>query len=185
MSANLSKNQLEDDLFVYFQNGASEAQVEEIADRHNLTIKQVEQVLDSHYYLSPKNLSKAQLLIAILTIIMSLTITIVRTNNDWFLIVVSLVIGLAASIPFFIIYLLVRNLRNMAKFEALTKISLIYLIFLAALFAVVAVNSQIYGAILIPVLVIGFYILELVKFNKLKRKLSNTNVTNSSGENVR
>jgi hypothetical protein len=51
------------------------------------------------------------------------------------------------------------------------KVGLVYMIFISILFVLIAANSGLYGAMLIPGLIVIFYIVELLKFEKLKRKL--------------
>ncbi len=135
----------------------------------------LDELIINHFYLAPNNLKKTQLLLALVTIFLPLSIVIVRMGNDFNSIFLVLLIGALLASPFLIFYFLIRNFLNLNHIKLLSWISFAYSIFLSIILIFACIRLELLGVIFIPGLILFFYFLELLKLNKLIQQLKSTN----------
>ena len=128
-------------------------------------------IIESHYLLSPQNIRVSQTYLGILVIMLSLTISTIRFGNEYFIIGVYTLIGILLAMPFFIMNRFLTVNFNFKKIHTISIFSLLYTASLSCFFIVVVILSNLYGAIIIPVLIMIFYIIELTKLRKLINKI--------------
>lgn len=170
----------ENQLFEFLHAGANPKELSKLAKKDHVSKHRLEELIDGHYYLSPGNLVWAQPRLGFLVIILCLTLTAVRENSSWFYILLSLGIGAILSLPYVFFFLMGKSNKDLKKLSMLMKMSLVYTIFLAVFFIVIAFNSGLFGAILIPSILLFFYMQEVAKLEKLIKKLKTLNAESES-----
>lgn len=172
MAKSNRKRDLDEHLFMYFHEGKERDFLDDALHEAGVSSNKLEDALTGHYYLAPLNIIMSQKLLALLTIFLAVTITSIRSNTDWFLVGLSFVTGLALCCPFVAMFAIMKKLEQLESLQNLSYISFIYASFLALLFALMAVTTGIYGAVMIPVLILVLYVLELRKLAYLRKKLA-------------
>jgi hypothetical protein len=167
------KSELDEVLFHYLQEQVSEEKWEKLLREYDIKQKDLEDMIDSHFYLAPANLKRSQWMLALLVIFISLTITMVRVNNDWAVILFTTITASAVALPFLLVYLLMRAAKNLDQLRFLAFVSLFYGIFATILFIAVALSIDLAGSVLIPIIIAVLYAVELGKLTKLIRRLNN------------
>lgn len=165
-------NKLEEQLFVYFHEGREQRFLTDAIKEAGVAERRLEDLLTGHYYLSPINLIRSQKLFVLLTILLALTITAIRSNTNWVLVGLSFITGLALALPFLLNFLVMRKIEQLVVLGKFAWFSLAYAVLLTLLFVVVAFNSGIYGASIIPLLIIALYYMELRKLVYLQQQLA-------------
>lgn len=152
--------------------------VEEIDSRIKLYQSQFQisksslmETIENHYYLAPRNLNRAQILYGILSIIIALAIAAVKVGNNFTSVAFIALIGACLGLPYFIFALVMGRMKDLNNFEMITKISLVYTCCLALAVISLALFIQLYGIVLIPIVLTLLYFGELRKLTKLETKL--------------
>jgi hypothetical protein len=137
----------------------------------------LDELIINHFYLAPNNLKKTQILLTLVTIFLPLSIVIVRMGNDFSSILLVLLLSTLLASPFFIFNFLIRNLLNLNHIKVLSWVSFAYSMFLSIILVVICIRLELLGVIFIPLLILFFYFLELLKLNKLIKQLKSNNAT--------
>lgn len=120
----------------------------------------------NHFFLAANNLRRAQLLLALLSGLAPLAVTVVRTN-DTTIVAASFVLGIALALPFLAFYVLLVNSDNVPRFNKLIIGAAMYATAVAGFMIMTALVLEMLAIVIIPILLAYFYLLELGKLKQL------------------
>lgn len=147
---------------------------------HHVSKQKFKDVLSQHYYLSPRNLLRAQILLALLCATTALSLASVRIGTD--LVVVAMLTGIGALVgcPYILFYYLLKRARSWKNFWVVCNISFSYTLLVAALFSAVCLLINVVGVILIPLAMCIFFFIELRKLDRLHSEFAKLKSKKSS-----
>jgi hypothetical protein len=143
----------------------------EIADMQ-VSDDTLKDITASHYYLAPRNIRRAQIMLAFLTIIIAVALAAVRVSNDIVMLAFITGLGVLVGSPYIAFHFLMRELENLDKLSLLSYISFAYTSLAGLIFAIFCLVLQVSGIAIIPLVMIGLYFLELRKLTTLRQKLA-------------
>lgn len=137
-----------------------------------LNDKRLEEIVRGHYYLAVSNLKQAQILLAVLCVVVLTAIAAVRSTSAMEALFFCLLLGIIVGLPFLLIRFAMSKARTLPIFRLLAVGSFGYFMFISLVLVVLAPILQITGVILIPLLVTTAYLVELIKLQTLIHNLA-------------
>lgn len=162
--------EIEELIFESFHNDISPADNEELQSKLEelkLSKTKLEDLVSQHYYLAPRNLRRAQLMFAALSITVALALAAVRISNDIKLMAAVTGLGVLIALPYIGFHRFYGTLQELQKVDFVSKVSFAYTVAVAIFFTSVCIFLNLIGVILIPLLMSGFFFIELKKLQRL------------------
>lgn len=169
------RQELDKAIFLYFQADQTSAErdnVLKLLKETKVPVKKLDEILANHFYLAPQNLVRAQLFLALLCYLLTLAIMVVRVGSDFVTLMLALVIGTIAALPYLFNYFLLSKLKSFSRFKFFAQLGLLYSFFSAFVFIIITLELKLTGVILIPILLLALYWNELAKLRTLIKELN-------------
>jgi hypothetical protein len=137
-------------------------------ERSHVTKDEMEEIVINHHFLAISNIRKSQLLFAgmVITVLLAMTVVRYRLTIPTFLVLVAC--GVLLALPYILLYYLMKRAEgNLKSIKLLSGTSFVYTLVLGIVFIVITLQMNASLIVVLPVLVWGAYIAEIIKLNKL------------------
>jgi hypothetical protein len=167
------------DISKYLDEDGEIESISELTDLLETSEEELSEKISNHFYLSPLNIYRGQLLLALVCFCIVMAISVVRFGNDFNILIILGTVGLVIGLPYLIFYLILKYKFSLRLLQLLSFVSFGYSLLISLLFITYASLDNLFGLMLIPVLLLIFYLMELRKLAKLFNYLNEKSQTKS------